>query len=121
VSGLPLPEDVVFDGYSRSPKDHDHIRCTKNSYSDLQIRPDMVHYTPRAKFLDNTHNKSELIHLLSSAFPKHCITVDQCDNDADTSFVRQAFAAASDCSVKINATLNLCKEDCDFFHTGIFW
>ena len=26
---------VVFDGYSRSPKDHDHIRRTKNSYCDL--------------------------------------------------------------------------------------
>ncbi|KAI4804491.1 hypothetical protein KUCAC02_026117 [Chaenocephalus aceratus] len=48
---------VVFDGYSRSPKDHDHIRRTKKSCCDLQIRPDMIHWTPRAKFLDNTNNK----------------------------------------------------------------
>ncbi|KAJ8385110.1 hypothetical protein AAFF_G00192510 [Aldrovandia affinis] len=79
---------VVFDGYSSSAKDHDHIRRTKNSCCDLQIRPDMIHLTPRAKFMDNTHNKSELIHLLSSTFRKRHITVEQCDNDADTSIVR---------------------------------
>ena len=33
---------VVFDGYSSSPKDHDHIRRTKNSCCDVQIRPDMI-------------------------------------------------------------------------------
>ena len=93
---------VVFDGYSRSPKDHDHIRRTKNSCCDLQIRPDMVHWTPKTKFLDNTHNKSELIHLLSSTFRRHQITVEQCDNDADTSIVREALAAASDCSVEVS-------------------
>ena len=96
---------VVFDGYSRSPKDHDHIRRTKNSCCDLQIRPDVVHWTPRAKFLDNTHNKSELIHLLSSTFRKHDITVEQCDNDADTLIVREALAAASDCYVEVS---NIC-------------
>uniref|UniRef100_UPI00358F612F uncharacterized protein n=1 Tax=Myxine glutinosa TaxID=7769 RepID=UPI00358F612F len=94
---------VVFDGYSRSPKDHDHIRRTKNSCCNLQIRPDMSKWTPRAKFLDNTHNKSELIHLLSSTFRKHHITVEQCDNDADTSIVRVALAAASDGSVEVRA------------------
>jgi len=55
--------------------------------------------TPRAK--------SELIHLLSSAFRKHHIAVEQCDNDADTSIVREALAAASACSVEINATLDV--------------
>ena len=63
---------VVFDGYSRSPKDHDHIWRTKNC-CDLKIQPDMVHWTPRAMFLDNTHNKRELIHLLSFTFRKHHI------------------------------------------------
>ncbi|KAJ8413947.1 hypothetical protein AAFF_G00065450 [Aldrovandia affinis] len=28
---------VVFDGYSSSPKDHDHIRHTNNFCCDLQI------------------------------------------------------------------------------------
>ncbi|KAG7255643.1 hypothetical protein CRUP_008469 [Coryphaenoides rupestris] len=94
---------VVFDGYSSSAKDHDHIRCTKNSCCDLQFRPDMIHLTPRAKFMDNTHNKSELIHLLSSTFRKRQITVEQCDNDADTSIVRAALAAAADDSVEVRA------------------
>ncbi len=98
---------VVFDGYSRSPKDHDHIRHTKKSCCDLQIRPDMIHWTPRAKFLDNTHNKSELIHLLSSTFQKVNITVEQCDNDADTSIVREALAAAGDGSVEVS---NICAH-----------
>ena len=93
---------VVFDGYSRSLKDHDHIRRTKNSCCDLKIQQDMVHWTPRAKFLDNTHNKRELIHLLSSTFQKHHITVEQCDNDADTSIVREALAAAADCHVEVS-------------------
>ena len=93
---------VVFDGYSRSPKDHDHIRHSKNSCCNLQIRSDMFNWTPRAKFLDNTHNKSELIHLLSSTFRKHNINVEQCDNDADTSIVREALAAASDGSVEVS-------------------
>ena len=93
---------VVFDGYSSSPKDHDHIRHTKNSCCDVQIRPNMMHLTPRAKFLDNTHNKSEIIHLLSSAFQKHQITVELCDNDANTSIVKAALAAAKDDSVEVS-------------------
>ena len=99
---------VVFDGYNRSPKDHDHIRRTMNSCCNLQIRPDMFNWTPRAMFLDNTHNKSELIHHLSSTFRKHHITVEQCDNDADTSIVREALAAASDCSVEVS-TICVCS------------
>ncbi|KAG0719230.1 hypothetical protein GWK47_050902 [Chionoecetes opilio] len=84
------------------PKDHEHIQRTKNSCCDLQIRPDMIHVTPRAKFMDNAHNKSELIHLLSSTFWKRQITVVQCDNDADTSIVRAALAATDD-SVEVRA------------------
>lgn len=93
---------VVFYGYSSSPKDHDHIRRTKNSCCNLQVRPDMIHLTPREKFMDNTCNKSELIHLLSSTFLKHQIIVEQCDNDADTSIVRAALAAAIDNSVEVS-------------------
>ena len=62
----------------------DHIQCTKNSCCNLQIVPDMIHLTPGTNFMDNNHNKSELIHLLSLTFQKYQITVVQCDNDADT-------------------------------------
>ena len=86
---------VVFDGYSSSPKDHNHFRRTKNSCCDLQIRPNMIHLKTRAKFLDNMHNKSQLILLLSSTFRKYQIIAEQCDNDADTSTVREALAAAA--------------------------
>jgi len=55
--------------------------------------------------MDNTHNKSELIHLLSSTFRKCQITVEQCDNDADTSIVRAALAAATDDSVEVSKIL----------------
>ena len=55
----------------------------------------MMHLTPREKFMDNTHNKSELINLISSTLQKHQITVVQCDNDADTSIVRAALVAAT--------------------------
>jgi len=69
----------------------------------------MVQWTPRAKFLDNFHNKSELIHLHSSTFRRPYIAVEQCDNDADTSIVREGevLAAASNCCDEINATLNV--------------
>ena len=90
---------VVFDGYNSSQKDHDHIRRTKNSCCDMQIRPDMIASTTRAKFLDNTHNKSELIQLFSLTFQRCQITVELGDNDADTSIVGAALAAAIDGSV----------------------
>lgn len=63
----------------------------------------MSNWTPRTKFLDNTHNKTELIHLLSSTFRKHHISVEQCDNDADTSIVREVLTAASDDSLEVRA------------------
>lgn len=94
---------VVFDGYGKSPKDHDHIRRTKVSCCNLQTRPDMMHSIPKAKFMDNNHNKTQLIQLLSSTFQKCAITVEQCDNDADTSIVRQALAATAIGSVEVRA------------------
>ena len=93
---------VVSDGYSNSPKDHDYTRRKKNSCCNGQIQPNMMHLTPRAKFLDNTHNKNKIIHLLSSPFQKHLITVELCDNDADTSVVKAALAAAKDDSVEVS-------------------
>ena len=49
---------------------------------------DSTEYDARVKFLDNTHNKNDIIHLLSSVFQKDQITVELCDNDADTSIVK---------------------------------
>ena len=88
--------------YRITPKDHDHIRHTKNPCRNLQIVPDMIHLTPRVKFMDNTHNKSELIYLLSLTFRKYQITVVQCDNDTDTSIVRVTLTDATDDSVEVS-------------------
>ncbi len=55
----------------------------------------------------NTHNKSELIRLIPSTLQKHQIAVEQCDNDADTSIVRAAMAAAIDGSVEASKLLLL--------------
>ena len=68
----------------------------------------IIHLTPKAKFLDNTHNKSEFILLLSSTFRKHQIVVEVCDNDADTSIVRAALAAATHGSVEVSTTHSPC-------------
>jgi len=68
----------------------------------------MVHLTPKAKFLDKTCNKSEIIHLLSSAFQKHQISVKLCDNDADTSIVKAAMATAKDHSIKVSEPMYGC-------------
>ena len=59
----------------------------------------MIHLISRAKFLDNTHNKNEIIHLLSLVFQKHQITVELSDNDADTSIVK---AALTDAKVEVS-------------------
>jgi hypothetical protein len=63
----------------------------------------MIHLISRAKLMDNTHNKNQLIQLLSSIFRKCDIIVEQCDNDAGTSIVRQALAVAETGSVEVRA------------------
>jgi len=89
--------------YQQLPQDHDHICRTKNFCCNHQTLPDMTHLTPKAKIRNNAHNKSQLIQLFSSTFRKCEIIVDQCDHDADTSIVRQAFSAAADGSVEVGA------------------
>ena len=52
--------------------------------------------------MDNTHNKGQLIQLLSLTFRKHQITTEQCDDDADTSFVRVALIDATADPVEVS-------------------
>ena len=98
---------------------------TKNSCCDVQIKLNMMHLTPRAKFLDNTHNNNKIqgkiIHLLSSAFQKHQITVELSENDSDTSIVKAVLAAAKDDSVEVSELhqkiilLKPCESKCNSF------
>ena len=63
---LTDPLDLANQPCSSLVIDHDHLGRMKNSCCNLQIQPNMIHLTPREKFMDNTHNKTELIHLISS-------------------------------------------------------
>jgi len=53
---------------SMAATDHQKIMTTsavqRTHVVKVHIQPDMFHWTHRAKFLDNTHNKNELIKLL---------------------------------------------------------
>ena len=73
--------------------------------------------------MDNTHNKSELIHFIfySLTFQKYHITVVQCDNDADTSIVRLALTDVTDDCVEISTIFYLRTSLCmviDFTGAG---
>ena len=56
---------VVFDGYERSPKDHDHSKRTKGLCGNIKIGLDKASIMTKKRLLDNFHNKAELINLLS--------------------------------------------------------
>ena len=92
---------VIFDGFGSSSKDHEHTRHSKSSCADLKIRPEMKHPILKAKFLDNRHNKNELIFLVASFFQNAAIAVTVCDNDADT-IARTALLRAVDTSVEVS-------------------
>ena len=94
---------VVFDGYGSSTKDHDHLRRTKNSCCNIQIRPELKNSVHREKFLDNKNNKAQLITLLAETFTRHGINVQQCHDDADTSIVRTALDEARVYRVEVMA------------------
>ena len=68
---------VVFDGYSPSPKDHDHQISLKTVHAcpDIVIRKDTPCTTSKDKFLNNTRNKLQLIKLLASIFRDNGVNV----------------------------------------------
>ena len=47
----------------------------------------MIHVVARSKFLDDTHMESEFVGLLCSKVRKCQLTVEQRDDDTDTSIV----------------------------------
>ena len=98
-----LRTTVVFDGYGNSTKDHDHLRRTKNACCDILIRPDIKSIIQREKFLDNKSNKIQLIRLLAETFGRNGISVKECPDDADTSFVRAALDEARESRVEVKA------------------
>ena len=75
---------VVFDGYARSTKDHEHQRRIKAYCSDIAIKSITVCTVPMKKLFSNSMNKYELIKLLSNVFTEHGIEVHVATDDADT-------------------------------------
>jgi len=58
--------------------------------------------------MDNAHNKSKLIHLLSVRFYKHQIILVQWDNNADTLITEIALTDVKDNSVEVISLSQLC-------------
>ena len=78
---------VVFDGYRRSTKDHEHQRRCHNYCADISIKGSTVCSIPMKRLLANSNNKLELIKLLSNIFTEKGIEVHAADDDADTVIV----------------------------------
>ena len=85
---------VVFDGYNRSPKDHDHIWRAKNSCCNLQIRPDMFNWTPRETLITRVSSSTFSVHTSEYMWSSVIMML--------------TLAAASDCSVEVR-TICVCS------------
>ena len=93
---------VVFDGYSSSTKDHEHVRRTKNSSADIAISSAIVHWTSRPKFLANLQNKSQLIEMLVHYFQENEIFVERSEHDADSLVVKEALNCSAHDVVEVS-------------------
>ena len=81
---------VVFDGYARSTKGHEHQRRIKAYCSDVAIKSTTVYAVPMKKLFSNSKNKHELIKLLSCVFTEQGIEVHVATDDADTMVASKA-------------------------------
>ena len=81
---------VVFDGYSSSPKDHEHLRRLKNHSANVSLTPSTPCTMSKSRFLANSHNKSQLISLLKTVLGSQGVEVVVAEDDADTLVVREA-------------------------------
>ena len=97
------PASVVFDGYSRSPKDHDRTRRSKLYSSNISIREDTPCTITKSRFMANGHNKTELIKLLSERLKSMGVKVIVARDDADTLIVREALRLAAGCKCEVRA------------------
>ena len=94
---------VVFDGYSSSPKDHEHLRRLKNHSANVSLSPSTPCTMSKSRFLANSHNKSQLISLLKNVLVSQGVDVVVAEDDADTLVVREAMKAALTQAVDVKA------------------
>ena len=108
---VPKPEQrkviVVFDGYARSTKDHEHQRRIKAYCSDIAIKSTTVCTVPMKKLFSNSKNKHELIMLLSNVFTEHGIEVHVATDDADTMVANKTL------NLSLNEDVEVKAEDTD--------
>lgn len=89
--------DVVFDGYDDplSTKTHEHTRRKVTSSADVNITDASMRVTcTRKTFLQNTHNKTELIRILQEKLSNNGIQNEQSVGDADILTVKTALQKA---------------------------
>jgi hypothetical protein len=78
---------IVFDGYSSSTKDHEHVRRSTKAgkvSADVTVAANMCVHSSQSEFLANVNNKCHFIALLSSSFQENGFQVHQSRDDADT-------------------------------------
>ena len=106
--------------YSPSTKDQKHMRRTENYICDIVIRPTIIHWTSRAKFLDNRHNKCQLIALLKSTFEENDVFVEECKTNAETLVVMEALHAADHSVFEVSWIVKLIKNFITLYHFSYF-
>ena len=97
------PEEVtvIFDGINKSTKDHEHHRRCKHLSGNITINNELPHIIPRTKFLDNAHNKNQLIAAVVDRMKEKGINAYQCRDDADTDVVKAVLEDACNGSVEV--------------------
>lgn len=101
---------VVFDGYNPSPKDHDHKRRSKYYSSNIILNQNTPCTVSRARFLSNSHNKTQLILLLSDVLQSNGVEVLHANDDADTLIAKTAirYGLNKDVEVRVEDTDVIC-------------
>ena len=103
VKNFQKDVSIVFDGYQSSPKDHDHKRRATSFSSNMIISHNTPCTISKARLLANSHNKSQLILLLSTVFTSNGIEVLIADDNADTLIVKTAIRHGQIKDVEVRA------------------
>lgn len=84
---------VIFDGYTQTMStkaEEQRRRASKKKSRDLVVSAEKSTSTNQSDFLSNSHNKGELISMMSVQFRDAGMVVHQADGDADTLIVSTA-------------------------------
>ena len=94
---------IVFDGYddAMSTKSNEHSKRSRSKGSSQNVLVRQENEVPYSKerFLSNTHNKSQLISLLSDFLTRDGQVVHICKGDADTKIVATALVLANESNI----------------------